>query len=225
MTIYGKQLFLYVLENHPSMIDSIYLAKEIDKKLFSKIVKIGKKIIRVDNKKAQAMARGGNHQGFILELSGLNFSKLSALKHSNFLVVLCSLTDVGNIGAIIRSAYAMGVDGIVISGIKSINLEALARSSSGALFDMPVVLYQNTLDLLNELKQSGFKTYGADMDGVDIREVDSSGKKALFMGGEEAGLPKRVLKKLDKIVSIKMERDFESLNVSAACAILCDRMR
>ena len=119
----------------------------------------------------------------------------------------------------------MGVDGIVISGIKSINLEALARSSSGALFDMPVVLYPNTLDLLNELKLSGFKTYGADMDGVDIREVDSNGKKALFMGGEEAGLSKRVLKKLDKIVSIKMERDFESLNVSAACAILCDRMR
>jgi 23S rRNA (guanosine2251-2'-O)-methyltransferase len=225
MIIYGKQIFLYVLEKYPSLIEEIYLAKEVDKKLFSKISKLGKPIVRLDAKKAQAMARGGNHQGMFLKISDMEFTPFQNVKKSAFVVVLQGITDVGNIGAIIRSAYALGVDAVIVSGVKNLPLEALVRTSSGAIFDMPIVLFQDTSTLINELKQSGFKTYAAAMDGQDVREVTFADKKALVMGSEGEGLPTRILQKCDTKIAIKMQRKFDSLNVSVATAILCDRMR
>ncbi len=225
MIIYGKQIFLYILDKYPSLVEEIFLSKEIDKKLFSKISSLKKPIVKLDAKKAQAMARGGNHQGFFMRIKELGFSEFQSVKKSAFVVVLQAVTDVGNIGAIIRSAYALGVDAIIISGVKSLAIEALVRSSSGAIFEMPVVLYADTLSLLNELKQSGFTTYAATMDGEDIRELEFMRKKALIMGSEGKGLPSRIIDRCDRKIAIKMQREFDSLNVGVATAIICDRMR
>jgi 23S rRNA (guanosine2251-2'-O)-methyltransferase len=79
--------------------------------------------------------------------------------------------------------------------------------------------------LLNELKQIKFFIYSADMSGDDVREVSFNQKKVLLLGSEGEGLSKKILNKSDKKISIKMARDFDSLNVSVAFAILCDRMR
>lgn len=226
MLIYGKQVFLYILEKYPDLIEEIILSKEIDKTLFSKISRLNKKIIKVDNQKAQALAKGKNHQGFFLRVKDYELVPFESMKNFNFLVVLVGVTDVGNIGAVIRSAYALGVDGIVISDVKSLNFEGVARTSSGALLDMPICLMPNTLDLMNELKQVDFTLFGATMSGVDVRDVTFNySKKALFLGSEESGLNKKVLNKIDKKISIVMSRDFDSLNVSTAAAILIDRMR
>ncbi len=224
MIIYGKHLFLHVLKNYPEILKRVYLSKRCDSKLFSAISKATSDIHNVDNKKAQALSRGGNHQGFIAEIEDIEFSSFESLKSSSFLIILNEITDVGNIGAILRSAYAFGADGVVVSGIKSLNLEAIIRASSGAVFELPVVLFPNTLDLTNELKQVGFKLYGADLDGKYVHKMKFSPKLALFMGSEGKGINKRVKAKLDEIVSIKMVRDFDSLNVSVATAIMCDRI-
>ncbi len=223
MIIYGKQLFLYILQNYPEKLLKVQLSKKCDQKLFNKIKRVCE-VTLVDNKKAQALCHGGNHQGFIAHIEDISFESFSKVKNSNFLLILQGITDVGNIGAIIRSAYAFGVDGVIISGIKSINLEAIIRTSSGAIFEMPVVLEPNTLDLINELKQVEFKLYGADMGGADLKNIKFPGKIALMMGSEGSGIPNKIKSKLDEIVSIKMAREFDSLNVSAATAILCDRI-
>ncbi len=224
MIVYGKQIFFYIAQQHPDIIEEVYLAKELDKKLFSKVNSLGKKIIKLDPMKAQSLARGGNHQGFLLKIKYMQYTDIKELKKEDFLLVLVGLTDVGNIGAIIRSAYALGVKGVVISGTK-VNIEGIMRSSTGALLDMPVALFSDTATLLNELKQLGFTTYAAAMDGEDVREVTFGAKKVLLMGSEGAGLPNRIIKACDKTIKIAMENRFDSLNVSAAAAILCDRMR
>ncbi len=224
MIIYGKQLFLYILQNYPYRLLKVQLSKKCDQKLFNKIKRVCDDVSLVDNKKAQALSRGGNHQGFIAHITDLNFKELKEVKNSNFLLILQGITDVGNIGAIVRSAYAFGVDAIIISGIKNINLEAVIRTSSGAVFEMPIVLEPNTLDLINELRQIDFKLYGADMSGKNIKNVDFSSKIALMMGSEGEGISNKIKEKLDEIVSIKMAREFDSLNVSVATAILCDRI-
>ena len=224
MIVYGKQIFFYIVEKHPELIEEIYLAKDLDKKLFSKVNKLNKKIVKLDTMKAQALARGGNHQGFLLKIKYIEYAEIESLKKENFLLVLVGLTDVGNIGAIIRSAYALGVDGVIISGTK-INLEGIVRSSVGTLLDMPVALFSDTATLINEFKQLGFKTYASDMDGEDVREVTFPEKKVLLMGSEGTGLPNRIIKACDNKIKIAMDNEFDSLNVSAAAAILCDRMR
>jgi 23S rRNA (guanosine2251-2'-O)-methyltransferase len=222
--IYGKQLFLHVLKNYPNRLQKVYLSKECDKKLFSTIANATSDIVRVDNKKAQALSHGGNHQSFIAQIDNLEFSDFQDIKNGNFLVILNEITDVGNIGAIIRSAYAFGADAVIITGIKSINLEAIIRTSSAAVFELPIVLYPSTLDMINELKQVGFTLYGADASGANVSKTKFANKVALMMGSEGKGLHKKIKEKLDKIISIKMARDFDSLNVSAATAVICDRI-
>jgi len=224
MIIYGKQLFLHVLKNYPDRLKKVYLSKECDKKLFSTIADATSDIVRVDNKIAQSLSRGGNHQSFIAEIKDLEYSDFQTVKNANFLVILNEITDVGNIGAIIRSAYSFGADAVIISGIKSINLEAIIRTSSAAVFELPIVLYPSTADMVNELKQVGFTTYGADKGGINVSTVKFDKKIALMMGSEGDGIKKRIKDKLDKIISIKMARDFDSLNVSAATAVICDRI-
>ncbi len=225
MIVYGKQIVLYIVDNFPQMIEEIYLQKEIDKKLFFKFLKLGKKIIKLDAKKAQAMARGGNHQGFLLSIKDIEFADFKEIKESSdFLVVLYNITDIGNIGAIIRSAYIFGVNAIIVTGQRNFVFEPVVRSSSGALLSMPISLYPNSLDLINELKMSGFVTYGAAFGGKDVRDMEFAKKKALFLGSEGDGIPQKVLSKLDETITINMVREFNSLNVSAAAAILCDRI-
>ena len=119
MIVYGKQIVFYILEQHPKMIKQIFLTKEIDKKLFNKFMDVGVKIVRPDNMKAQALAKGGNHQGFLLDIDEFEFADIKDVKKDEFIVVLDGLTDTGNIGAIIRSCYAMGVDSVVICGHKN----------------------------------------------------------------------------------------------------------
>lgn len=225
MLIYGKQPVYYAIERHRERIKVLYLAKELDKKEYSALMKMGFEIKRIPEKAAQSMVKGGNHQGFIAEISQVVPYASPFLKKCDFIVVLSSITDMGNIGSLIRSAYALGVQALVISGIKEPNLEAMIRTSSGAALDLPLVIVHNIHDVLHELKQSGFQTYGAVMDGVDVREASFAAKRVLVLGNEGEGLSGRVRKSLDVGISIPMAHDFDSLNVGVAGAILMERMR
>lgn len=223
MIIYGKQIVLYVLENHPNMVEEVMFSKDIDQTIFSKFLKLGKKIIKLDNKKAQGLAKGGNHQGFFLKLKEFEYMPINDMKQNNFIVVLDGLTDVGNIGAITRTAYALGIDGIVAAGVKTLNESGVIRTSSGAMMDIPFSLYPNSVDLANELKQCGYVLIGATMGGHDLKKYGTINKEdrvALFLGSEGKGLSKKVVSKLDLKVSIGMENNFDSLNVSVAAGIL-----
>jgi 23S rRNA (guanosine2251-2'-O)-methyltransferase len=222
MIVYGKQIVFYILEHHPKMIKQIFLAKEIDKKLFNKFMDIGAKIIRPDNMKAQALAKGGNHQGFLLDIDEFEFTHMKDIKKSEFIVVLDGLTDMGNIGGIVRSCYAMGVDSIVISGLKNFYAAPVVRTSSGAMLNIPIAISYSSYDLANELKQVGFSLVGADMDGYEVKEIqrEKGQKTALFLGNESDGLSNKLKNKLDLKVSIGMKNNFDSLNVSVAAGIL-----
>lgn len=225
MLIYAKQPIYYVIDKYPNRIKTLYLAKELDKKEYSRLMKFGFEVKRIPQEAAQKMCKNANHQGFLAEVDDYELHSFNSFLNKDFILVLSGLTDVGNIGAIVRSAYALGVDGIVACGIKNLNLEPILRTSTGALFDMPLAVEHNIHDVLNDLKTSGFTIYGADMGGTDIRDVALKQKRVLVLGSEGEGLTARVLTKLDEVVSIKMSHEFDSLNVSVAGAILMDRMR
>jgi 23S rRNA (guanosine2251-2'-O)-methyltransferase len=126
---------------------------------------------------------------------------------------------------LVRSAYALGVDALVICGIKEPNMEPIIRTSTGAALDLPLVIVHNIHDVMHELKQSGFTLYGAMMEGSDVRTMSFAPKRALILGSEGEGLSGRVQKGLDHGVAIPMAHDFDSLNVGVAGAILMERMR
>jgi len=223
MIIYGKQVCLHALQEHESAIKTVYIAKRgiLPQKLFEAYKP---RVKFLEEKWAQQMSKGGNHQGILLEMEELKQSDLATLKQERFIVVLDMLTDAGNIGAIVRSAYALGADGIIATGVKTLNFSSMVRTSSGALLNMPFVIIPNIGDVLNELRQVGFKTYGADTEGVDINTYQFLDKRVLVLGSEGEGLSKRAKSKIDKLISIEMKHEFDSLNVSAAAAILIHRM-
>jgi len=224
MIIYGKQTCIYALTHHQQRIKTVYVAKKniLPQELFHQY---HDKIKFLEEKWAQSMAKGGNHQGLLLEMDTFRQTTFEEIKHHNFLLVLDGLTDVGNIGAIVRSAYALGVDGIMVTGVRTLNFSAIIRSSSGAMLDMPFMITPNILDNLNELSQIGFTFYGASMGGKNIETMDFSAKRVLVMGSEAKGISKKVASKLHHKVSIEMENGFDSLNVSVASGILMHRMR
>jgi 23S rRNA (guanosine2251-2'-O)-methyltransferase len=211
------------LESHGGLVKTVYIAKKgiLPQKLYNQYKS---RIKFLENRWAQSMARGGNHQGILVEMEEFRETKLTTMKQGNFILVLDSLTDTGNIGAIVRTSYALGVDGIIATGVKSLNFASIARTSSGALLDMPFTIISNILDVLNELKQVGFKLYGASMDGKGLESCSFKRQKVLILGSEGEGISKRAEAKIDEMVSIEMQNKFNSLNVSVAAGILIYRM-
>jgi len=221
MIVYGKRIFYYILENHKDIVKEIILSKKLDKKEFAKLQKFNIPIKIADNKKAQAMSKGGNHQGYFLDIDF--YPKESKhIKELESVLVLDNITDMGNIGAIVRTAYSFGIDTIIVTGINELKWEPVIRMSAGAAIDMPILVIKNILDVINDLKTSGFLIVGADMNGK--HSVSKKNKVALVMGSEGEGLSKRVKDKLDETISIEMKRKFDSLNVSVAAGILMDRI-
>ena len=216
MIVYGKRVVEYIINRHPDIVKELLIAKKLDKKELNRLKQF--KINFIDNKTAQKISRNGNHQGY--------FAKIDFIPKEwdiigNKILILDNVTDMGNIGAITRTAYALGIDLLIITGIKELKWPQVIRTSAGAAIDMKIITFQNILDLINILKTKGYTLVGADMGGECKIEAK---KTALIMGSEGEGLKKKVKEKLDKILSIEMKNDFDSLNVSVAAGILIDRI-
>jgi len=89
---------------------------------------------------------------------------------------------------------------------------------------MPFRVEFNILDVLHELKQVGHTLYGASMEGEPIEEMHFAARRTLVLGSEDRGISKKARQKLDRTLAITMKREFDSLNVSAAAAIMIHRM-
>ncbi len=228
MIIFGRQCFEYVLCKTPKQIQEIYLSKEIDKSFFNKLKSLQVPIIRIDNKKAQSLSRGRNHQGIIAKINDIEITPTKNLLLNQSLIILCGLNDVGNIGAIVRTAYALGVDGVILCDRNELNLnvlEGIFRASSGALLNMPFGFHKSSLDIANEAKMSNFKLIGSGITHSNVAIDSYKDKWALFIGRENEGLKHKLISKLDCMLHITMYNSFDSLNASVAAGILIDRIQ
>ncbi len=225
MIVYGKQIIFYLIKKHPEKIKKIYVTKKLEPSLFENLKELGIRVETIDNKRAQSLSHGGNHQGFLALIDDFAFSDFEDLKSGSFLVLLYNITDIGNIGSIVRSSYALGADGVVVTGLRSLKMDGVIRRSSGAALDLPIALEYSLPQVIKELQDRGFVVYGADMQGSDVRKMHFDGKRAIVLGSEGEGIPDKLLKRCDKRVKISMKRPFDSLNVAAAAAIFIDRMR
>lgn len=223
MIIYGKQLFFHVIKHKKELLKCIYLAKKCDKNSYNAIVKTGAPIKILDFKKAQAMAKGSNHQGFLADVSEFEFVSVEMVKKFSKIAVLYGLSDVGNLGAIIRSAHALGVCGVIIVA-NSVEMGGILRASSGAAYEISIAKCSDGLGLINELKQVGFTTYATSAKGENVNGISFESKSALIVGSEGEGMSKNAIQKCDKCLAIPMKNGWDSLNVSAAFAIICNRM-
>jgi len=141
------------------------------------------------------------------------------------LVALDGVEDPQNVGAIARVAEAAGVDGLILTRRRSPPLSpAVARASAGAIEWLPVARVPNLPRALNELKKKGFWVFGSDPDATDelfgVPDRLLSGDRVVVLGAEGRGLRRGIEQVLDHRVRIPMEGRIDSLNVSAAAAVV-----
>ncbi len=165
-----------------------------------------------------------NHQGIILETSDYSYSSLDDIinnKEECTVLILDHLEDPHNLGAIVRTAEASGVDGIILPINRSVSVnETVMKTSVGALSNVKICQVTNLMNTIKSLKKNGFWIYGADMNGEDYSKIDYAKKSCLIIGNEGSGLSHIVRESCDFIVSIPMYGKVNSLNASVAAGIL-----
>lgn len=182
----------------------------------------------VKAEKLDKLVKGLRHQGVAALAAPIAFRTLddvfarAAEKNEEpFILLLDELQDPQNVGALIRSADAAGVHGVLMPRRRSCPLNAVvAKISAGAVEYVPVVQIGNIAQTIEELKQRDCWVVGADMDGVDFYAANMSGPIVLVIGAEGRGLGRLVKQKCDDVVSIPMNGGVNSLNASAAGAVL-----
>lgn len=189
----------------------------------------GAVVTQVDRRKLDAMSETGVHQGVIAQAAAHAYVSLddilktAADRGEAPLILICDgLTDPHNLGAVIRSAETAGAHGVVIPKRRSVGLTATAaKASAGAIEHIGVARVTNLAAAIDELKEKGVWVFGADAGGdKQLYDADFVGSAAIVIGSEGNGLSRIVRDKCDFIVSIPMKGKVNSLNASAAAAVL-----
>ncbi len=185
-------------------------------------------IKEISPQKLDYYCAGANHQGIAVMYASQEYSTpeeiLETARQRNekpFIIICDELEDPHNLGAIIRTAEASGVHGIIIPKRRSASLNAtVAKSASGALEYMKVARVTNIANTIDFLKENGVWVFGADMDGDDYTKFDFDIPCALVIGNEGKGIGTLTAKKCDGIVSLPMFGEINSLNASVAAGVL-----
>ncbi|WIW70115.1 23S rRNA (guanosine(2251)-2'-O)-methyltransferase RlmB [Anaerosinus gibii] len=183
----------------------------------------------VDIKKINDLAKGLRHQGVLAYVAPVEYveledilAKAEAAGQPPFIVLLDELEDPHNLGAILRTADAAGVHGVLIPKRRSCPLSAtVAKTSAGAVEYVPVAKIGNVAQTIKELQRLGMWVVGADMDGdKDYYEADLTGPLVLVIGSEGKGIGRLTKEVCDFLVRIPMQGKINSLNASVAGSIL-----
>lgn len=233
---------LDILEGRNPVIEAIKAGRSINKILIAKGEREGsinylaalaseKRIVvqEVDRAKLDKISVTGSHQGVIAYVSVKEYVEVDDIleiagskDEEPFILILDGITDAQNLGAILRTADACGVHGVIIPKRRAIGLTAaVARASAGAVEYVPVARVTNIAQTIEYLKKENIWVVGTDSSGdKSFQESDLRGPVAIVIGSEGEGMSRLVAEKCDFIVNIPMRGYINSLNSSVAAALV-----
>jgi 23S rRNA (guanosine2251-2'-O)-methyltransferase len=226
--IYGRNTVKEKLSGD-EVIEEAYILEGLkDDKLSSLLEKKRIKVIKCSRSKLDKIAGNSFHQGVILKVKEYETISLEELLEKNtnnensLFVILDGVVDPHNVGAILRTSEAIGVNGVIIPKNNSCPLNStVAKTSTGAIDLVDIAKVSNLTNTIAKLKKEGYWIVGAEAsESVDYRQVDYNGKIALVLGSEGKGISRLVLENCDYRVRLPMVGKITSLNVSVATAIL-----
>lgn len=222
MYICGKNVVTEVLKNHQK-VRKAYIYKNFhDDFIISELKKQKIPMEMLEKFELDKLAKG-NHQGIMLSVPDYEYASIDELleKENPLLVILDHIEDPHNLGAIVRTCEAAGVDGIIIPKNRSVEVTStVMRTSVGALDYVKIARVTNLRDTMEYLKKQGFWIVGTDMDGTDYQKIDYRGKMVLVIGSEGFGMARLVKEHCDFIASIPMNGHVNSLNASVAAGVI-----
>lgn len=237
--IYGLHSVLSLLRKQPKQVLKLYLVSKQRQAMQQTILHLAEQamIPIVFCSDSELLKRSGTkkHQGMMarckpfvfLEEQALWNGLLDSLEKPNTLLILDGIQDPRNLGACIRNASAFGVQIIMLPKHHSASMTPVVRKvACGTELSISVVRVTNLARSITLLKERGIWIVGADAQAsVKIKNIDFTGNTALILGGEGGGISALSKRHCDFLMSIPMQNDVESLNVSVACGITLYELR
>lgn len=226
--IYGKNVINSAIAGKRA-IHNCYVTNNFnDKQILTKLREARVNVKVVDKTYLDRLTRNAVHQGIVAEVDRYKFYTLpdlikQARPNNPLIVILDEIEDPHNLGAILRTADAAGVDGVIIPKRRSAKLtDTVAKVSSGAIEFVRVCEVVNINDAIKELKNNDYWVVGAENDkrSVDYHTLDYNMATVLVIGSEGRGLSRLVKENCDFLVKIPMRGYVNSLNASVSAGIL-----
>jgi 23S rRNA (guanosine2251-2'-O)-methyltransferase len=234
----GRNPVREALENPEIQVEKVLVQQGLHGKAIEAILKAaataGVPVQHVPPQKFNRQAPGLNHQGVLALVAPVKYLELEEMlagiaadtdvvrQNKPILVLLDQIEDPQNFGAIIRSAVAAGVAGMIVPRHHMAPLTAAAiKASAGTALRMPLARVTNLADTISQLKERGYWVVGAEGEAeLSVWEMDWDRPLAIVIGSEGAGLRQRVRDSCDYLVRIPIPGDAESLNASVAAGII-----
>ncbi|MFP4193545.1 MAG: 23S rRNA (guanosine(2251)-2'-O)-methyltransferase RlmB [Desulfosalsimonas sp.] len=210
----------------------IYINRNNPAKRVSKIAELARRkdipVSAVSREEIRKMTDNIHHQDIAASTNKFPISDLGSIcapgdqnGSGAFLLILDSITDPQNLGALVRTAVCTGVSGIIIPRDRSAApTPAVSRASAGALEHARIATATNLVNSMKDLKKNHFWTIGLDQKGdLPVYETDMTGARALVLGGEDTGIRPLVKRQCDFLCRIPQSGPVDSLNASVAGGI------
>jgi 23S rRNA (guanosine2251-2'-O)-methyltransferase len=223
--IYGKNPVKQMLIDHRD-IKQILLAVD-DREIESMAMRNHIKVKKTDKRYLTSLTGVDTHQGVAAEIPDYRTYELEDLMNSvqpgkhGLIILLDELEDPHNLGAVLRTADAVGAEGVIFKKTHSVGLTpTVAKVSAGAIDTVKCCCVTNLSRVVETLQKNGWWTVGTDMDGQDSRSLKYDFNCVLVIGNEGKGISRLVREKCDYVVSLPMVGKIESLNASVSAGIL-----
>ncbi|MEQ9115171.1 MAG: 23S rRNA (guanosine(2251)-2'-O)-methyltransferase RlmB [Rickettsiales bacterium] len=226
VTLFGKHSILSALQNKNRRIFKVFLLKDSARHIEEQAVERKIDVTYVNKEFLDKVTNNSSHQGVAAECETV-FKKFSFPDSNDEepIVILDQITDIQNIGSIIRSAYAFGIRKVVIPSVNSPNeTGAISKLSVGCIDQVSVEITNNIARTTEMLKKSGYWVIGLDSKGeTNLNNFDFPKKSVIILGSEGTGIRTLVRNSCDFLVKIPMQQDAESLNVSCAATVVFNK--
>ena len=224
--IYGKHAVIEAIRNKPKVISELYITSEIEEGI-RKVIK--KNDIVISRKGIPASTDKFIHQGYVARIkpekimtSYKEFINDLEVTNDTSILILGEVQDPQNVGAMIRSAAAFGVSGILFPEHNQAQITgSVVKVSAGMVFKIPLVSIGNVNSTIRDLKDKGFWIYGLSADGdVKLHDEDFSKASAFVIGNEGKGVREKTKEACDIMLSIDIDKRCESLNAATAASVV-----
>ena len=229
ITVYGRKPVLEALDDPGLLVDKVIMAEGVRGEPVQAILAAardrGVPVQRASAHRVKVLAGNGRHdQGVLADVLAPRMAPvadfLDELVGPAAVLVLDRVTNPANVGMILRSATAAGLDGVLLPrrGVPAID-PLVVKASAGVAFRAPVLRAATAEEGCAALRDAGFGVFGLETGGPSLLDADLPGRVALVLGNETDGLSADVRAELDGVLSIPMRNGVESLNVASAAAV------
>ena len=222
--VYGKNVVKQILSDG-GKIHKLFLVQP-DKEVIALAQKLNVEVQMTDNKTLNRLTGSDRHQGMAIEMDDYPTYSLEDITKTSsdkpgLIIVLDQLEDPHNLGAILRTADAVGANGVIFKKDRSVGLTpTVAKVSAGAIDTVKCVVVTNLVQTLKQLKEKDYWVVGTDMNSQDYRSMPTDRNLVLVIGNEGKGISRLVKEECDYVVSIPMVGKIESLNASVSAGVL-----